>query len=69
MAGWIKGAISHKGSEIKRAKEHGVSTHEQLETDSHSSNAKLRGRGTLGLRFERGGDLHKKAEKRYRKGT
>lgn len=70
MAGWIKKAVSHKGIEIKRAKEHGISTHEQLEKDSDSSNPTLRGRGNLGLRFERGGDLHKsKSDKRYRKRT
>ena len=66
--GWIKKAITHKGSEIKRAKEHGISTHAQLEKDAHSSNPTLRGRGNLGLRFEKGGDLHKaKADHRYRK--
>lgn len=70
--GWIKKAVSpsHKGVEIARAKSHGVSTHQQLETDSHSSNPTLRGRGKLGLRFEKGGDLHSaSAEKRYRKRT
>jgi hypothetical protein len=57
MAGkWIQRALKpeHKGIEIEKAKEHGVSTHEQLEKDSHSSNPKVRGRGLLGLRFERG---------------
>jgi len=61
---WIKGAIKHPGVEKERAKEHGVSTHEQLEEDSHSSNPTLRARGNLGLRFEGGGDLHKKKKKK-----
>lgn len=69
MAGWIKKAVTHKSVEIARAKAHGVTTHQQLETDSHSSNPTLRGRGNLGLRFERGGDFHKKAANRYRKGN
>lgn len=66
--GWIKSSIKHPGIEKNRAKEHGISTHAQLEKDSHSSNATLRARGNLGLRFERGGDLHKsKADHRYGK--
>lgn len=64
--GWIKSAIKHPGIEKERAKEHGISTHEQLEKDAHSSNPTLRGRGNLGLRFEGRGDLHKsKADRRY----
>lgn len=58
MSKWIGGAIKHPGIEKKRAKEHGISTHEQLEEDAHSDNPTLRGRGKLGLRFEKGGDLH-----------
>jgi hypothetical protein len=58
MANFIKGAIKHPGIEIKRAKEHGISTHEQLEHDAHSDNPTLERRGELGLRFEKGGDLH-----------
>lgn len=57
--GWIKKAVLHPGIEKARAEAHGISTHQQLEKDSHSSNPTLRGRGNLGLRFERGGDLHK----------
>lgn len=55
---WIKGAIKNPGVEKERAKENGVSVHEQLEKDSHSKNPTLRARGNLGLRFEKGGDLH-----------
>jgi hypothetical protein len=61
---WIQSAVKHPGVEKKRAQEHGISTHEQLERDSHSSDPTLRGRGNLGLRFEKGGDLHRgKSEK------
>ena len=65
---FIKSAIKHPGIEKKRAKEHGISTHEQLERDAKSSNPTLRGRGKLGLRFEKGGDLHRhksRAKSRY----
>jgi hypothetical protein len=60
MAGnWIGKAIKHPGVEKARARRAGRSTHAQLEVDAHSKNPTLRGRGNLGLRFERGGDLHK----------
>ena len=58
MANWIKKAIKHPGIEKERAREHGISTHQQLEKDAHSSNPTLRARGNLGLRFQKGGDLH-----------
>lgn len=63
---WIQRAIKHPGIEKERAKENGISTHEQLEKDSHSSNPTLRARGNLGLRFEGGGDLHPKKTRRER---
>lgn len=69
MAGWIKKAVKHEGIEKEKAARNGVSTHDQLETDSHSKNASVRARGNLGLRFQKGGDLHKaksRAEHRYR---
>lgn len=71
MAGWIKKSIKHPGIEKAKAKRNGVSTHQQLETDSHSSNPSVRGRGLLGLRFQKGGDIHhdamkKRADHRYR---
>ena len=56
---WIGGAIKHPGIEKKKAAASGISTHQQLEKDSHSSNASVRGRGLLGLRFQKGGDLHR----------
>ena len=46
------GAVKRPGREKRRAKEHGISVHAQLERDSHSSNRSLRGAGLLGLRFE-----------------
>lgn len=61
---WISGAIKHPGIEKQRAARNGISTHQQLEKDSHSSNPTLRARGNLGLRFEKGGDLHPKKKSR-----
>jgi len=55
---WIGGAVKHPGVEKARAQRNGISTHQQLERDAKSSNPTLRGRGNLGLRFEKGGDLH-----------
>ncbi len=64
--GFLKKAVKHPGIEIAKAKRNGISTHAQLERDSHSKNPTVRGRGNLGLRFESGGDLHNaKAAKRY----
>jgi hypothetical protein len=51
---WIQKAVKHPGVEKAKAKRNGISTHEQLERDSHSSDPTTRGRGLLGLRFERG---------------
>lgn len=64
MAKFIKSAIKHPGIEKAKAKRNGISTHEQLEKDSHSKNASVRARGNLGLRFEKGGDLHAKKKSR-----
>jgi len=50
---WIAGAIKHPGREKKRAKEHGVSTHQQMVSDSHSSDSSLRSAGNLGLRLSK----------------
>lgn len=58
MADFIKRAIKHPGRERKRAAEHGISVHAQMERDSHSSDPSLRGAGQLGLRLT-DGDLHK----------
>jgi len=62
---WIKKAVKHPGRETERAREHGVSVHQQLETDSHSSDPSLRAAGNLGLRFE--GMAHKKKAKHHSK--
>jgi len=58
---WIAGVIKHPGREKKRAEEHGISTHEQMERDAHSSNPSLRGAGKLGLRLSA---MHHGAKKR-----
>ena len=59
MAGWIQNAVKKPGALTEQARRNGVSKREQAERDADSSNPKLRGRGLLGLRFMRGGDLHK----------
>lgn len=41
--------IKHPGVEKAKAARNGISTHEQLERDSHSSDPKTRARGNLGL--------------------
>lgn len=48
---FIQNAIKHPGREKRRAAEHGISVHEQMERDSHSENKSLRGAGKLGLRL------------------
>lgn len=48
---WIGKAIKRPGRETGRAKRNGISTHEQMERDSHSSNPSLRAAGNLGLRL------------------
>jgi len=50
---WISKAIKRPGREKRRAAEHGISTHEQMERDSHSSNPSLRAAGNLGLRLSK----------------
>lgn len=56
---FLSGIIKHPGIEKEKAAAAGISTHQQLEKDSHSPNPKIRGRGALGLRFQKGGDLYK----------
>lgn len=53
MAKFISKAIKHPGREKRRAKEHGISVHEQMMRDAHSDNASLRGAGQLGLRLSK----------------
>lgn len=56
---WISGAIRHPGALSRAAAQHGVSKRQEAEKESHSSNPHVRARGALGLRFLKGGDLHK----------
>lgn len=51
--GGLSNAVKHPGVEKAKAKRNGLSTHEQLERDSHSSNPTTKKRGVLGLTFER----------------
>lgn len=57
--------IKHPGIEKAKAKRNGVSTHAQLEKDSHSSDKSVRARGNLGLALEKAhhGKGKKKAAK------
>lgn len=59
MANFIQKAIKHPGALTRAAAQHGVSKREEAERESHSSNPSVRGRGKLGLRLMRGGDLHR----------
>ena len=47
--GQAAGKIKHPGVEKAKAARAGISTHQQLVKDSHSSNATARARGNLGL--------------------
>lgn len=64
MVDFESGAVKRPGREKRRAKEHGVSLHVQLEHDAHSSNPSLRGAGELGLRFQAQARAHNGAAKR-----
>lgn len=48
---WIAGAVKHPGALTAAAKKHGVSKLQEAEKESHSSNPKIRARGSLGKRF------------------
>lgn len=52
--------IKHPGVEQEKAKRNGISTHEQLERDSHSSDPKTRARGNLGLALSKSAKRRKK---------
>ena len=54
--GFIHGVIHHPGRMKNLAKEHGVSVHQEMESDKHSSSPSLRSAANLGLRLT-GGDL------------
>lgn len=61
---FIQHAIHHPGRMKNLAEEHGVSTHEEMEHDKHSSDPSLRSAANLGLRMT-GGDLspHKRKDR------
>lgn len=50
---WIKGAVKHPGAETAAAKRHGLSTLQEAERESHSSDPSIRARGNLAKRFIR----------------
>ena len=60
MANFIKAAIKRPGRMQRLAARKGVSVHEAEVEASHSSDPSLRAAGNLGLRFGKGGDLHRK---------
>lgn len=53
MAGKKPFGIKRPGIEKRRAAEAGISTHAELEKDSHSSDPTRKKEGVLGLTFER----------------
>lgn len=55
---WIGDAVKHPGALTQAARANGVSKRAEAEKESHSSNPSTRGRGALGLRFMKKGDLH-----------
>jgi len=55
---WIQGAVKHPGALTQAARAAGRSKRDEAEKESHSSDPKIRGRGALGLRFMKKGDLH-----------
>lgn len=55
----LKTAIRHPGALTRAAAEHGKSKKEEAEEESHSKNPHTRGRGLLGMRLMKGGDLHR----------
>lgn len=58
MARFIQGAIKHPGALTRAAARAGRSKRQEAEVESHSKDPSVRGRGLLGLRFMKGGDLH-----------
>jgi hypothetical protein len=56
---FIQGAVKHPGAEKAAAKRHGLSTLQEAERESHSSNASIRSRGVLAKRFISGDLSHK----------
>lgn len=49
---WLQSAIKDKSHPVQRAaKEHGISTLQEAERESHSSDPHIRSRGALGVRL------------------
>lgn len=65
---FIQKAIKRPGRLTEAAEREGVSTREEADKWSHSSDPSKRSAGNLGKRFMKGGDLHRKSRKRSRKG-
>lgn len=63
----IKRAVKHPGALTEAAEKRGVSKRQEAEKESHSSDPSVRGRGQLGLRFMKGGDLHSRRGRKSRR--
>jgi hypothetical protein len=48
---WIQSAVKHPGALSAAAKRHGQSKLQEAESESKSSNPKIRARGALGAKF------------------
>lgn len=67
---WIGGAVRRPGALKAAAKRDGLSTKQEAEKESHSSNPKIRARGNLGKRFlgtAKHGNIYKRRRKRAAK--
>jgi hypothetical protein len=59
MSNFIKKAIRRPGRMQRLAKRKGISVRQAEVEASHSGNRSLAAAGRLGLRFGKGGDLHR----------
>ena len=67
---WIGGAVRHPGALTAAAERDGLSTKEEAQKESHSSNPKIRARGNLAKRFlgtAKRGNIRKRGRKHSRK--
>ena len=55
---FLQHAIKHPGRMTKGAERAGMGLHAYMEKESHSSDPSERAAANLGLRFQKGGDLH-----------
>jgi hypothetical protein len=58
LSRFLKAAIKHPGRMKEGAARSGMGLHAYMEKESHSSDPSERSAANLGLRFQKGGDLH-----------